>query len=168
MHICVLQIVTQINWFRPTLVNFFWSTSKFLFFREAWILSRSCGEDGEDGTVPVPRWQCRKTELQMDRNGTGFIFSPRTFRAFCLYCPAVGAPVGRRLLRRGACTACLRVEGTGRWVGVFGIPCIPATEHKCPVPDINQLFQEQREGFVGSLKHAACNVRLRNGRKGRG
>lgn len=28
-----------------------------------------------------------------------------------------------------------------------GIPCIPAEEHTCPEPDINQLFQEQRKGF---------------------
>lgn len=100
-------------------------------------------------------WQRRKTELPMDRNGTGFIFPPLTFRAFCLAWPAVGAPVGRCLLLRGACTACLRADGdrqigqggaeVGR--GSFGIPCIPAREHKCPVPDINQLFQERREGF---------------------
>lgn len=70
MHICVLQIVTQINWFRPTLVNFFWSTSKFLFFREAWILSRSCGEDGEDGTEDSAMGK-RGVTVQKDRIADG-------------------------------------------------------------------------------------------------
>lgn len=37
-------------------------------------------------------------------------------------------------------------KGKGRG-GVFEIPCIPTIEHKCPGPDINQLFQE-KEGRV--------------------
>lgn len=95
------------------------------------------------------------TEFPMVRNGTGFLF-------FCLWDSEhsvslalqwdSGGPSSAKARRL---PACFRVAGTSRGDGGmsgrrrvgFGIPCIPAEEHTCPEPDINQLFQEQRNGF---------------------
>lgn len=110
-------------------------------------------------------WQRRKTELPMDRNGTDLFFR--------LWHSEHSASIALQWEHRWAVVCCGeapallvcvwrgQADGVGACRGVFGIPCIPATEHKCPVPDINQLFQEQREGFgLWDMLHATWGCEM--------
>lgn len=92
----------------------------------------------------------------MDRNGTGFIylFIASEIASILPCLPAVGHQW--TVVCCGEAPACLFACGgdkqrgwgrVGRRTVGFGIPCIPAEEHTCPEPDINQLSQEQRKGF---------------------
>lgn len=133
MHICVFKSCSTNKFiFVP-----FWLISCRLFvgvtskIREAYIR--------RGGSITGGREQ-EKKELQIDRKkGRIDLFSRLGHSSHSASLPCSGSTGGPSSAQPGACSICLRVDGTGRG-GVFGIPCIPATEHKCPGPGINQLF----------------------------
>lgn len=103
-------------------------------------------EVAQKGKGKQERYRAKK-ELQIDRKKDRMdLFSRLWHSSHSASLPCSGRTVGPSSAQPGACSICLHVDGTGRG-GVFEIPCIPATEHKCPAPDINQLFQVRREGF---------------------
>lgn len=107
-------------------------------------------------------------ELQIDREKDRMdLFSRLWHSLHSASLPCSGSTGGPSSAQPGACSICLRVDGTCRG-GVFEIPCIPATEHKCPGPDINQLFQVRREGFgLRATLSSATMFILRRGYKTR-
>lgn len=131
MHICVLQIVTQINCFHATLANFCWSTTKVEFKKttvgKPKFWDKALGK--VERTVRKTATKDKKgVTVQKDRITSGqkrdwlyyYFFLPLRFRASASLALQwdTGGPssaAARRL------PACLRVTGTSRGVrGVLG------------------------------------------------
>lgn len=189
MHFCVLQIVTQINWFHPTLANFSWSTMKVWFKKttvrkpEFWAITLGKVERTVQKTAQriKEEWQYRKRYRWTEtRLALLFIFFASEIPIILPRLPCSGTPVRRRLLRRGACLlvcvwrgqaeglgACWEVEG-GLWNSLHSCwrAHMSRARHKSAVSRAEEGLWSLKPAASGSRMYT--NVRLQNGRRGHG